>query len=142
MSLTSVLPYFRNILDDLGFEEWRDAFDVENIPETDLDRAYHLTLGIADIGPANQSVTPFDIQVIVQLFFKGYTNNDSSATVDEIVFQAEIVLTNILSSSNRLGTDIKNIVPQSFLVQPKSVSNTNDMILELNFIAQTLCVFT
>lgn len=142
MSLVSILPYFRNQLDDLGYDEWRDAFDVENIPENILDRSYHLTLGVADIGPANQTVTQFDVPVIVQLFYKGYTNDDSSTTVDKVIAESEVVFAAILSAANRLGTEVKNVVPQNFSVQPKSVSNTNDMILELNFLAQTMCVFT
>ena len=142
MSLTAVLPYFRTRLEALGYEEWRDAFDVENIPENILDGAYHLELQPSDASPANQTVTQFEMPVLVRVFFKGYTNDDSSSTVDTVIAAAENIFNSVLGSSNRLGVDIKNVTPGSFSVQPKSISNSNDMILELNFTAQTMCVFT
>jgi hypothetical protein len=52
MSLTSVRPYFRTHCNALGFTEWMDGFNIENIPSTLIDMAYHIgppqTTGISN----------------------------------------------------------------------------------------------
>jgi len=141
MSIVSVLPYFRARLDSLGYVEWRDAFDVDNIPENILDGAYHLTLGDVEITVANQTVHEFESPVIMRVFFKGYTNNDSSSTVDEVVTASETILASVLGASNRIGNDVKNIKPGRVSIAPKSGNNKNDLVLELTFTAQTMSVY-
>ena len=142
MSMSSVLPYFRTRMESLGYVEHRDAFDFENIPENILDKAYHLTLSPVDFIDANQTMHQISFPVVVRAFFKGYSNDDSTSTLDDVIVETELIYADILSLANRLGIDIKNVTPGGFVINPVSDSNQNDLVLEMEFTAQLMCVFT
>ena len=62
-------------MDGLGYEEWQDGFNFNNIPETILDQAYHV--GPAEIsgGVANQLDHKFDYDLTLRVFKKGFNIN-------------------------------------------------------------------
>jgi len=128
-------------METLGYTEHRDAFDYDNIPENILDKAYHLELGSTDISNANQTIHEFNVPVVVRAFFKGYTSDDSSQTVDDVMVEVESIYNEVLKLSNRITPEIKNIVPGGFIINPRSATNQNDILLEMEFTAQTMCVF-
>ena len=45
MSLSNIKSLFRTRLEGQSFEEWEDAFNLENIPNSSLDKAFHIQIG-------------------------------------------------------------------------------------------------
>ena len=140
MSLSSVRSYFRTVMDGLGYEEWTDGFNVENIPQTIKDRTYHLETGFIDSGPANQLTHQFDYSITVRAFFKGY--NEPAAAIDLAILASEGILAVALDPANRLGLSIKDISPGSIQVQPRDFTNDNDVVLIMEFNADIICDFS
>ena len=127
-------------MDALGFREWKDGFNFENIPETILDKAYHIET------PSGSRRDVYDMQtqdvemdVTVRLIRKGY--RDPASGIDTTLVNLDAILARTLASSRRIGTNIKNIAYSSHTVQPLADSNDNAVLLEINFICFTIiCV--
>jgi hypothetical protein len=116
----------------LGFKEWRDGFNSENIPSTLLDGSFHFEYGPISSGPANQRAHQFTMSFTIRVFFKGY--RDPYQGIDESLVDADEILAELLSPQIRLSQPcIKDIRPVS--IQPIPLQNTNDnaLILEMNF---------
>lgn len=140
MSFSSVLPAFRVELDLLGLTEWTDAFNVENIPQTILDRSYHLEIGGITGNNANQTVHGFNFPVTVRVFLRGY--QDTSQTRDEAMSLLDSILAELLKPAFRLGQVLKDVKPVSIDLSSLDGTNDNDMILTMVFSADLLCAFT
>lgn len=136
MCLADVRIYIRNRMETLGYEEWRDGFNVENIPSTMLERSFHIESG--DIAPtaSNHQVHQFISPLIVRVYLKGY--HDPVEAIDQAMETAEEILEDILLPSNRLGTEVKDVTPTNISVKPLNDQNDNAVILELGFDATTL----
>jgi hypothetical protein len=130
--ITAIRPYFRARLNALGFREWKDGFNFENIPSTILDKSYHVEI------PRGSRLNAFDMSsnditqdVVVRVFFKGFRN--PSEAIDLALLKYEQILQSVLASENRIGVDIKNIYFDSCQILPLSDSNDNAVILEITF---------
>lgn len=139
MSLTAVKAYFETRLDALNYHEWDDAFNIENIPDTLVDKAYHVEFNSISSSGTSHKVHEFDFPVTVRVFLKGF--RDVDAAKDDAVVQYESILGGVLAPANRLGTAIKDIVPNNMVLLPIAQSNDNDIILEMTFTAKVMCVF-
>jgi hypothetical protein len=139
MSITAVLPFFRARLDSLDYTEHEDALNFENIPQTILNEKYHLEVGPILSGPANQLDHDFEYPVTVRVFLRGFV--DTNSLRDDAISRAELILEEILKPSNRLGTTIKDVVPNNVEILPIAASNDNDMILQLDFTSIIKCKF-
>ena len=137
--LSSSRSYFRSRLNALGFKEWTDGFNVENIPKTLLSGAYHIE---------SQAVSPtvqlqsyeFESAVLIRIYLKGYRNPASA--IDEAFERAESVLESVLLPSTRLLQDcIKDVQAGSIEVEALSASNDNSVILNMNFTVKTFNKF-
>lgn len=140
MSLSAVRSYFRTRLDGLGFEEWTDGFNTENIPQTIKDQTYHLGVGFISAERPNQLATRFTYPVEVRVFFLGY--NDPADAIDTAISASEDIMNDLLDPLNRLGTDIKDVFIGSIQVLPRDESNDNDVILVMEFNADIVCDFS
>lgn len=137
--LTEVRTYFRTILDSLGFREWSTAFSFDNIPSSILSNSYHMTVEpILSSAPSHQ-VHQFDYPITLRVFLKGY--RDERESVDASIEVSEDILCAVLASTSRLGTTIKDIVPNSVQPIPLSGSNDNSIILEMSFTAKVFITF-
>ena len=108
MSLANVLPLFRTRLDGLGYSEWDDAFNVENIPSTILDKSYHLDIGLVTGGGIPHRAQNAEMPVTARIFLKGY--RDMKTSKDNAVSESQTILCDILATSVRLDTNVKNII--------------------------------
>lgn len=135
MCLAQVRTYFRNRMEALGYEEWRDGFNKDNIPSTLLDRVFHLESG--DIAPtaSNHQVHAFSSPITIRVYLKGFL--DPASAIDTALESADLILDEILLPSNRLGTETKDVVPSSISVNPLTDNNDNSVLLELGFEAKT-----
>lgn len=101
MSLTSIRPYFRSRLKELGFKEWLEPFDAENIPSTLIDRSFHQRIeSIQGIAKQNQA-QEMEAIVSIRMAFKGFRHPDSA--LDEAIKKAEPVIADLISPSNYFG---------------------------------------
>ncbi len=131
MSLTNAVVIFQTQMDGLGYSEWQDAFNIENIPSTILDTSYHIDLSTGEAAVINSSALQEIGTVVLRVFRKGF--RDTVAMRDEMLAEKDTIICDILAPAVRLQSGIKNIVYNSFALQPLSDSNDNSAILELNF---------
>lgn len=141
MSLASVRPFFRDRLEGLGFEEHIEPFQPNQIGETIVDDTFHISTGSIVSSFANQRVHSFDFPITVRIYKKGFV--DLLEAYDDIHSTADDVLSDLLDPTVRLGTVIKDIVPESIDVLPMDETNDNILYLEMAFTARLeLCYGT
>jgi len=131
MSVTAVIPLFRTQMDGLGYNEWTDAFNIENIPSTIIDGSYHIEVGNGSGGVINQHVQNISMPIVLRLFRRGF--RDSASMRDEMLGELETIICNILAPAIRLSVSVKNIEFDGFTLEPLDESNDNSAILEMNF---------
>ncbi len=131
MSFNLVRSTFKTRLNTLGYQEWVDGFNFENIPSTILDGAFHIEVNPGTGGPTNQTVQPGEMPVTVRVFRRGFKN--VSDAIDECVLDLENIVCDLIAPSVRLGSGIKNIVFDGYSLNPLAESNDNAVMLEINF---------
>jgi hypothetical protein len=131
MSLTAVKPYFKTHLSALGFREWLDAFNSENIPSTLLNGSFHLALPSSSAVPQNQHSLDISQSVTVTIARKGYRS--SSAAVDQLLEDTQQILCRLLDPKYRVTGKLKNVLFDGSTVEALSQSNDNVALARLNF---------
>lgn len=130
MSLETIRPYFQEAMltVDRTYVEWEDAFNVENIPNSELDRAWHIQLSPATLASFNQACLSYNVPLVLTAWEKGYKT--PSEAVDNGLKKLEAILKECVRHSRRLSKPyIKNVVPTGFSVD--AISATNDNIAKL-----------
>lgn len=132
MSFTGIKPYFKNRLETLKLKEWQDAFNVDNIPATILDKSFHIELLPATyLGTAHGCVA-FQSQVRIRSAFKGAAK--PALAVDKAAEYADSIIKECCKSTNRLtDAKLKNILPTSVDIKALEQSNDNVAVLEIIF---------
>lgn len=131
---SQVLPYFRAVMKALGHTEWKDPLNDENIPDTIINRAYHLRLGDASSIKQNQTAIEVNQPIQVRLFVKGY--KASNETRDRAVEFMDAIVQRSLNEARRNAstyTGIKNVSLVNSLVDELAQSNDNTMRVTVNF---------
>ena len=130
--LVSIRPFFRTKLLSLGLSEWTDAFNVENIPSTMLDRRFHIETPTGSRrGAYDQNHQELEQDVIIRIFLKGY--RDPASAVDSSLGWLDSVMSAVLPVSARAGASIKNIYINRWSINPIAGSNDNALVLEITF---------
>lgn len=134
MSLDSLRPYFQGamVAVDSEFREWEDGFNVDNIPNTALDCAWHFSTLPASLVSFNQHCLQMDVPLTINAWVKGYRTPIEA--VDMGLKKIESILKECLRHSRRLSQPtIKNVLPTGFNVEAISATNDNIARLVLNF---------
>ena len=131
MSLTVVRPFLRDRMEALGFDEHRDAFNTDNIASTIMDNTFHMETGTISSEAANQIDHDFDYPIVLRVFKKGFRNTVEA--YDAIDQTAQDILEDLLDPEVRLGTAIKDIVPDTILSVELDSTNDNIIVLEMSF---------
>lgn len=131
MALSSLRPYFRTHLVALGYTEWKDGFNSENIPSTGLHMSFFIAPGSGTTRKFNQADIEMEVPISLEMRFKGYRNAQDA--VDLAYEQAESIIDRVCKASNRIGTAIKNVYPDGFSVERLDNTNDNASILVMNF---------
>ena len=139
MSLASIRPFFRARLNALGLKEHSDAFDDANRPQQTLEKLYRLQSGPATSGPANSSVHSFTVPISLVITLRGKLDN--VALSDRAWAVSDEILADILQESVRIGTIIKDIIPDNIEVSQYNDSDDNDCILTIGFTVKIICRF-
>ncbi len=135
MSLENVRTYFRERLDGLGYTEWKDGFAVDNIPETILDRAYHVFIESISGGPINHTHQDTESEVVVRLFYRGYRM--ASEAIDESIDGVESIIADVCKVANRTAT-LLNVVFNNADFSPLNAENDNSVLVEMRFSARVI----
>jgi len=135
MSLASIKPYFRARLNTLGFtKEHPEAFDVEAVASTIIDKTFHILNGPATLVSNNQNHLVFTVDVGVQIFFKGYRSEENGRLRAESAL--EDILKETLSATNRVtqaSDGIKDVKLVTAEIIPMDESQDNISLLQIGF---------
>lgn len=136
MSLTSVRNYFRDRLDGLGYEEYQDGFDFDNVGENIIDGLYHLQAGTITLNSQNQTVIDMTYPIAVRLYLHGY--RDPASAVDSSIGAGEQIICDLVKVENAHQTNIKDVRFVSMEPLPKDVQQDNIILLEMFFDCQVV----
>ncbi len=135
MTLGGVRAFFRTRLDGLSYREWADGFAVDNIPDTVLNKAYHLDVGRIQISKtmgAQAKIYEFSYPVTLKVLSKGF--RDPAAAIDAALDNAQAILADVLPASGVLVQEgFKSVSPVSLETLPLQVSNDNAVMLVMGF---------
>lgn len=131
MSLLAAREYFKQYLEQLGYEEWPDGFNIENIPSTVLDGAYHVESGTIVQNSQNQRDLDLGCIEIVRIFKKGFRY--PSRAIDEAHIEVQTFLELVLDATNRGAQPPTNVILNSIDFLPLTIDNDNALMVEMNF---------
>lgn len=127
-----VRSYFRTHMNSLKFKEWKDAFNVDNIPETILHNSYHIeTIRGVRRNPYNASDQEFEQDVTIRVFKEGFRN--PADAIDDCMTALDRITAVVLDTANRANCNIKNIYLNNFEIRPLADTNDNSAVLEITF---------
>lgn len=134
MSFADLRPYFQarfaNVDSDL--KEWCDAFNIENIPSTIIDKSYHIREGAFTYVGTAQTCMSFSCPVNLTVCFKGY--GDPKEAIDTALKMANDIVKECTKPVHRLNQRfIKNVLPEVISAREYSQSNDNIVVLEIQF---------
>ena len=132
MSVSVVKPYARARLRALGYTEWKEGFNFENIPKTKLDSSFHLELGDARAVSHSQDNLEIEVPITVRIFRAPGKN--SSDIVDRAITKGDEVRAGMLAAADRLTqSGIKNVLFETMAIEPLANSNDNGVIVTQGF---------
>ena len=132
MSFTEVRTYFRANLEALGFKEWTDAFNVDNIPSTLLDKSFHLSAPSgARRGSYDQAKQDAETTVVIRIARKGYKT--PAKAIDQCLADVDAIIARVLEITRRTSTGIKNIYYGGHSINALDATNDNVAVLEISF---------
>lgn len=132
MSLTHVRPYFRERALSLGWAEWKEPFNVNNIPATIIDNAFNVEMGRLSGLKQNQEDIETELPVIVRYFRKGY--RDPQGALDLSIAAVDSYIREALRHNLRLvGVGLKNVRLVGTNWVRFNESNDNLIMAEMEF---------
>lgn len=130
LSLELVRPYFRTRLNALSYTEWADGFGIDNIPDTILDRSYHIQHGNIVQRSRGGSDIVYVVPITINVFYKGF--RDVSTAIDQGMAGAEAIVNACVKQANYTNP-IKIVEFGGFTVEPLDESNDNTVKAVINF---------
>lgn len=131
--IAEIKPYFRDIIDGLGYEEHRDFINFENIPGTIIDDSYHIEIGTINPIAVDQLVYTLNAPVTIRLFKRGY--NDTVQAQESLIQSTDTLLAGVLDPTIKLNAELFNVVPGTINYVQLSFSNDNWIVAEVSFVA-------
>jgi hypothetical protein len=131
-SFSLVKPYFRDRMNFLKYREWTDFINIENIPETILDKSYHIRVGSISRDSQANGLTARQTAT-VKVFFKGFRSPASAD--DKAYLELETILAEILAIKYRTTGvgGLRNVVFNSASTEALTISNDSVVILTIEF---------
>lgn len=139
MSIKLIRPYIRTRMNALGFKEHLDAFNVEDIPSTVLNKSYHIGQGPVETRQIQMDYSEVEMGITLKFFIKGF--KDTSSGIDTAIAFTEDILESIIKPSNRLSGNVKDVIFNSAIYEPLAVSNDNAIIATLDLNVLSLIVY-
>jgi hypothetical protein len=119
-------------------KEWTGSLeDIGNIPQTILDRTYHIAIGAGSAGGLSDHHVEDSFSVVVTLFKRGYSEpvvaRDSVLQTANCIRLAVVSPTNIEAYKAANEGNIEAITPSSITPSEIATSNDNIIKVEINF---------
>lgn len=131
---SGVRTFFQTVAQDLGYRKHYDGFNIENIPGTKFDKAYHVEAFNFSSIPQNQSTLDLEGSVTVRLFFKAFRDVDDG--IQKATNAADSYIAEVLGSERRLtNSSFKNIILNQIVIEPYAISNDNFVVCRMEFTA-------
>lgn len=135
MSLSQIRSYFnQGIQAELpGYVEWRDAFNIANVPSTLLNNRYHIDIGSITSSPQNDRHVEDQASVTVTIWRHGF--NDVAGSVDYLLDIADCIRARIIDPKNvhAFSGDIDDVQIVSFTTTEINATNDNIVQVAINF---------
>lgn len=135
MSWTKVRPYFNAVMENLGYSEHKDAFAVDNIPETVMDKSFHVGLGPVEGTGQNHLAQESEMSVVLRTYYLGYRTPQEA--VDTAISEGETILKQLVKVTDlggRVNTDgLMNVVFNEAALDPIDSSNDNAVVLTSSY---------
>lgn len=133
MGLINGKLYFIDIMKGLGFKRHKDAFNIDNIPKTLLNKSYHIAYGPIDPVQQDQAALELNVEIVVNFYVKGKKCTDE--VQDKAIGYMNSIFMEAFKSSNRVASDygIKNVILTTASLNELSDSNDNSMFGEMIF---------
>lgn len=131
---------------DTDFKEWSDGFNDENIPDTIINKSWHLDFQPTQPISLNQNCFKVDYPIKLKFFL--LAGRDVPSGIDSANSLGESIYKECLKHSNRLGITgandarIININPGSMTIQAVNNDNDNTIRVEIDFICQIIMDLT
>jgi hypothetical protein len=129
MAWSDVRPFFKTHLDLLAYTEWTEGFfDIANLPETLVDKAYHVIINDINGDKQNQADQESTLEVELSTFYKGYRY--PAEAIDAAVAGSEEIMCALVSPLARtMTTGILNVVFNKANIAPIDNSNDNTVVV-------------
>lgn len=129
--LDAIKPYFSDKLESLGYKQWNDGFNFENIPSTVLDNSFHVFIPTINGISLNQGNQELEVTTLVRIFRKGFVN--VADALNELTGDITDFLVLALLPADRLANPIKNVTFNVANLLELEASNDNAIIVEFDF---------
>lgn len=131
MSFEAIRPYFKARCEAVGLSEHDDSFNIDNIPDTIIDDSFHVSFDSFNGIKSNQNDQEISVPVSVVFYKKGFRY--PSEGIDNALIKAEALIKEAQSTTNRLGTVIKNVTTSDGVVEPITLANDNIVRVKIVF---------
>lgn len=140
MSLTNVRSDIRERMNLLGYTEWLDAFNLENVPETIIDKSYHIGSARGDGVKLNMHDQVIDFAQTIVFWRSGFSNPGEG--LDLAIEGIQEILCDVLGPARRITPTFKNIRFQDFSLEPGAEDNDNLIKATINLTVQVSLAVT
>lgn len=136
MSISDSKNYFRVRMTALGFKEWSDGFNFDNIPSTLINKSFSLTLTGANGSLHDNTCIKSEPNFMLRVFLKGF--RDPKTILDEALVQAELIIQDLVSIPQRTAEPtVWNVHYDSLDLKPIE-TNDNAIIIEIGLRCQVM----
>lgn len=130
MSISAARGYLRARMTALGYTEWVDGFNFENIPATLLDTRFHLETGSMRGVSNNQDSQIVEIPITLRTFYAA--TRDPKTLIDDADSDAQTILSALLLGTNRLAySGLQNLLFDTLDLEPLDKTNDNGIIMKI-----------
>jgi hypothetical protein len=127
MSLSDVRPYIRTRMNNLGYAEHTEPFDVDSIPDTLIDGSYQIEQG--SISPVSHSMQALVLTVSTTIHVFNTNCINRSEGLDTAISGAQDIIKSMLKTTDRVTQDnIKDIILGTVSFDPFDAAS--DQIIE------------
>jgi hypothetical protein len=128
MSMQAVRPYISKYVTQVGFTEWEDPFNDENIASNILDGAFHQVITSAENVDINNVSHGFDVTSQITVFFKGF--REPKAALDQSIVKTEELIVALCDPANFKANTlpITSVFIDSVRFEPYDVESNDNVI--------------
>ncbi|MCA9313680.1 hypothetical protein KDA08_05220 [Candidatus Saccharibacteria bacterium] len=132
MSLANIYPYFRARLKSLGYTEWQDAFNRDNIPASIINKSFHILTPSILGSSINQNHQNTSTTVSIQFVIKGYRY--PSEAKEKAMLETERIIKDVCKIVNRTSV-LLNVIFEGSTMDALNTSDDNIVLVDMEFTA-------